>query len=233
MFFNLCKPTLTSLFLLVSLTISTCFGQAKAVIKGPNEVLAGTLLFLSHADAVGDNKVWIIPDELKATSATCDSNIFFSIPTPGTYSFGLIVADKNAAIDYAFHKVIVKANGVFPPSTPADPKPPQPSVDYKALREASITGLKTIQDWNVTNSLRTSIESALMVSTGKSFDETRKAIQGNIGVVLGSRTPDQYRVDWFLHWRVPVEKELALIPKEKYREAVAELVKTLCKECIQ
>jgi hypothetical protein len=82
------------LFLLLAIPV---FGQdLKASIKGPSTALAGTLVFLSHEDATGDNKVWIIPEELKSASASCGSNIFFSIPTPGKYQFGLIVANKQA-----------------------------------------------------------------------------------------------------------------------------------------
>lgn len=51
------------LFLLLVLPV---MGQdIKATIKGPTTALAGTLVFLSHEDSVGDNKVWIIPGRLE------------------------------------------------------------------------------------------------------------------------------------------------------------------------
>jgi hypothetical protein len=223
----------------LSLVIAFCsqtFAQTKAIIKGPTEVFAGTLLFLSHEDAVGDNKVWIIPEELKSSAASCASNIFFSIPSPGTYSFGLIVADKQANIEYAFHKVVVKSlTPTTPIITPPTPTPVPTPVDpsYNNLRKASITGLKALQDPTTTEALRVSLLSALDATKTSTIAETKKAVQATVGIVFGNRPSDLYRNSWYSLWRVPVDKELALIPEAQYREAIKALTETLCKDCLK
>jgi len=233
------KNFVISLSLLLAFCNQT-FAQTKAIIKGPTEVLAGTLLFLSHEDAVGDNKVWIIPEELKSSSASCASNIFFSIPTPGTYSFGLIVADKNANIEYAFHKVVVKS--LTPPPTTPIITPPTPTptpvptpVDpsYNELRKASTMGLKALQDPTTTEALRTSLLSALEATRNLSVAETKMAVKNTVGIVFGNRPSDLYKNSWYSLWRVPVDKELALIPEAQYREAIKALTETLCKDCLK
>ena len=112
------------------LTIPAFAQELKAAIKGPATALAGTLVFLSYEEATGDNKVWIIPDELKSASASCGSNIFFSIPTPGKYQFGLIVANKQAEIAYSWHEINVTGSIAPPPTPPLveGPAPPPPVV---------------------------------------------------------------------------------------------------------
>jgi len=123
--------------------------SVKATIKGPSTALAGTLVFLSHEDAVGENKVWIIPEELKSQSASCGTSIFFSIPSPGKYQFGLIVADKTAAIDYKFHTIeVVGSIPTTPPGTgPTPPNPPTPPTppaipNFDSIRQVSKAGVQ-------------------------------------------------------------------------------------------
>lgn len=226
------KNFVLSLSLLLTFCSQT-FAQPKAIIKGPTEVLAGTLLFLSHEDAVGDNKVWIIPEELKSSSASCASNIFFSIPTPGTYSFGLIVADKNANIEYAFHKVVVKSLGT--PSTPiiTPPTPTPTPVAFESLKKVSTTGLKALQDPITTEALRASLLSALDATKSATIADTRKSVQNTVSIVFGNRPSEQYKNSWYSLWRLPVDKELALIPEAQYREAIKALTETLCKDCLK
>jgi hypothetical protein len=220
----------------LSIVLAFCsqtFAQTKAIIKGPNEVLAGTLLFLSHEDAVGDNKVWIIPEELKSSAASCASNIFFSIPSPGTYSFGLIVADKQANIEYAFHKVVVKSLTSTTPTPTPTPVPVPTPVGFESLKKVSIMGLKILQDPLTTEALRVSLLSALDATNSSSIADTKKAVQNTVGIVFGNRPSEQYKNSWYSLWRVPVDKELALIPEIQYREAIKALTETLCKDCLK
>lgn len=219
------RPILVSVFFLLFSVPS--FAQPKAVIKGPTESLAGTLTFLSSEAAVGDNKVWIIPDEMKNASSTCGSTIFFSIPTPGIYKFGLIVADKQANIDYTFHQIIVKGSTttpVDPPTGPIDPIPGQ----FTKLKTASSAGIKQLQDWPTTTSMKNSLSSALTVTKSLPLSEKIKTVQATVGAVLGGRSNESYRTkDWETLWRIPINKELVLLPPDQYQQAMEVVVETL------
>ncbi len=189
----------TMLFACLVFFAQVALGQetptVKATIKGPSTALAGTLVFLSHQDAVGENKVWIIPEELKSQSATCGSNIFFSIPSPGKYQFGLIVADKTAAIDYQFHTIDVvgmlpttpPGTGPTPVPTPVPTPTPVPSPNFDSLRVVSRTGIDTLKDASTTQLLqkkkRRRTRRRWIILTTPIFPVATMATSGNGGVI--------------------------------------------------
>lgn len=203
------------LFVSTQLAAFAQVAPPKAVIKGSKEVLAGTLLFLSYEDAVGDNKVWLIPDELKENAATCQSNIFFSIPKPGVYKFGLIVANKEAAIDYCWHEVTVKG-GLLPPEKPVDPVVPTPIPDkpnyFEKLKEASKVGSQALGDPATATKLAATINSTATSAQNLPLSEATLAMQQAITIVLATRTRESFRTkDWESRWRRPVNEELKLL----------------------
>ena len=182
---------------------SPVFAQdVKAVIKGPKEVLAGTLVFLSNEDAIGDNKVWIFPEGLKEQVATCTTSVFLVLPTPGDYRFGLIVADKSANIDYTF--ITIKATGTV--VTP--PPPPPPQQTFNALRKASIVGSSFLQD-NET-SKRLSVELARLSNsiTDKPLPEAKAEVVKGLEQIFATRSYESRKKDWINNWRLQVNEEL-------------------------
>lgn len=205
----------------------------KATIKGPSTALAGTLVFLSSEDAVGDNKVWMIPDELKSQSASCGSNIFFSIPTPGKYQFGLIVSDKTAAIDYKFHTIEVvgtQQNKPTPGPTPVPVPVPTPVPNFDGIRVVSRTGIDNLADPSTTQSLQTNLIKTLN-NLPASLPEAKSAVSATIEFTFANREVSSLNKDWLNKWRIPVDKEIGkLNPKDvgAYRECMKAAVRGLC-----
>jgi hypothetical protein len=232
----------TMLFACLVFFAQVALGQetptVKATIKGPSTALAGTLVFLSHQDAVGENKVWIIPEELKSQSATCGSNIFFSIPSPGKYQFGLIVADKTAAIDYQFHTIDVvgmlpttpPGTGPTPVPTPVPTPTPVPSPNFDSLRVVSRTGIDTLKDASTTQLLQTNLIKTIN-SLPPTLPEAKGAVTATIELCFSIRQIDSKGKDWLNVWRIPVDREIAKYNPQDvgaYRECMKAVVRGLC-----
>jgi hypothetical protein len=223
--------TTTLVFLLLA---NIAYGQLpppKAIIKGPTEALAGTLVFLSSEDAIGDNTVWMISEEIKASAATCGKNIFFSLPIPGTYRFGLIAANKDAAVDYIYHtiKVIPSGNSGPVDPTPVDPPPP---TSFESLRVASQTGITTLNDPETAKSINAAITAALQQPPGTKLETVVVAVSTAIENALAKRSRESFRTkNWLGLWRVPVNLELdklRLTTTESYIAAM-KVVAATCK----
>jgi hypothetical protein len=221
------------LFLLLAIPV---FGQdLKASIKGPSTALAGTLVFLSHEDATGDNKVWIIPDELKSASASCGSNIFFSIPTPGKYQFGLIVANKQAEIAYSWHEINVTGSiAPTPPTPPPTPGPinpsPNPTPSYESIRLTSRAAVDTLQDASTTSLLASSLIN-LLPKLPTYLPDAKGLVTSTIETCFGMREPMSRKRDWLNVWRIPIDKEIGKAnPQtvEEYKECLKAVIRGLC-----
>lgn len=218
------------LVFLSSVAVAQNPSTVKATIKGPSTALAGTLVFLSYEDAVGENKVWIIPEELKSQSASCGTSIFFSIPSPGKYQFGLIVADKTAAIDYSFHTIEVLG------STPTGPKPtpgpgPAPTPNFDSIRLVSRTGVDTLKDPATTSLLQSNLLKTIN-SLPATLPEAKGAVTATIEQCLSMRQDVNTRSkDWLNLWRIPVDREIAKYnPQDvgSYRECMKAVIRGLC-----
>ncbi len=203
----------------------------KAAIKGPTEVLAGTLLFLSSEDAVGDNKVWLISDELKASSATCGSNIFFAIPRPGKYTFGLIVANREAQIDYVYHTVtVLSPSGPTNPG-PVDPPPtdPQPPTSLQEITRLSREGATKLADPTTATALSTAL-TGILPSLSSSLPEAKRQVATAIETTLLFRSPASRTKDWLNQWRLPVASAIDKSPPrnvDEYRAMVSAIISGL------
>lgn len=198
--------------ILFLLLMTTALGQEppKAVIRGPSQVLAGTLLFLSHEAATGDNKVWIIPPDLVDASASCGGNIFFAIPKPGTYQFGLIVADKQARIDYTYHTVrVVSSPGETGPDDPGPVNPTPTKPSFGEVVAASKEGLAKLNDSPTALSIKKSLESVVADSANKTLEQLIVETKKVITVSLAIRRGDSWKKDWGLLWVYPVDLEIA------------------------
>jgi hypothetical protein len=228
------------LFLL--LAIPAIAQDLKASIKGPSTALAGTLVFLSHEDATGDNKVWIIPEELKSASASCGSNIFFSIPTPGKYQFGLIVANKQAEISYSWHEIVVTGTVIAPapppvpapnpnpPSNPIQPSPGNPPPSLESIRLTSRAAVDTLQDAATTSLLASSLIN-LLPKLPAYLPDAKGLVTSTIETCFGMREPTSRKKDWLNIWRIPIDKEIGKAnPQtvEEYKECLRAVIRGLC-----
>ncbi len=216
------------LALCLLLTCSTALTQEiKASIKGPSTALAGTLVFLSHEEAVGDNKVWIIPEELKSASASCGSNIFFSIPTPGKYQFGLIVANKQADIAYSWHTIDV--TGMLTPTPPPSPNP-SPTPSLESIQLTSRAAVDTLQDASTTSLLASSLIN-LLPKLPAYLPDAKGQVTSTIETCFAMREPTSRTKDWLNVWRVPIDKEIGKAnPRtvEEYKECLKAVIRGLC-----
>ncbi len=227
------------LALCLLLTCSTALTQEiKASIKGPTTALAGTLVFLSHEEAVGDNKVWIIPEELKSASASCGNNIFFSIPTPGKYQFGLIVANKQADIAYSWHTIDV--TGMLAPTpapTPIQPSPafpppsPIPSLEsLESIRLTSRVAVDNLQDASTTSLLASSLIN-LLPKLPSDLPDAKGQVTSTIERCFAMREPTSRTKDWLNVWRVPIDKEIGKAKPattDQYKECLKAVIRGLC-----
>lgn len=226
---------LTFLVVLCQVASAQSTPTVKATIKGPSTALAGTLVFLSSEDAVGDNKVWVIPDELKAQSASCGSNIFFSIPSPGKYQFGLIVADKSAAIDYKLHTIeVTGSQPTTPPGTgptpPTSPVVPPPTVNFDSLRVVSRTGVDTLKDPSTTQLLQTNLLKTIN-NLPPTLPEAKGAVTAMVELCFSTREIGSRGKDWLNLWRIPIDREIAKYnPQDvgSYRECMKAVIRGLC-----
>ena len=218
------------------LTIPAFAQELKAAIKGPATALAGTLVFLSYEEATGDNKVWIIPDELKSASASCGSNIFFSIPTPGKYQFGLIVANKQAEIAYSWHEINVTGSiaPTPPPTPPPTPGPinpsPNPTPSYESIRLTSRAAVDTLQDAATTSLLASSLIN-LLPKLPSYLPDAKGLVTSTIETCFGMREPTSRKKDWLNIWRIPIDKEIGKAnPQtvEEYKECLKAVIRGLC-----
>jgi hypothetical protein len=224
------------------LTIPAFGQELKAAIKGPATALAGTLVFLSHEEAVGDNKVWIIPEELKSASASCGANIFFSIPTPGKYQFGLIVANKQAEIAYSWHEIVVTGTVIAPtpppvpsptPNPPPNPNPPipgNPIPSLESIRLTSRAAVDTLQDAATTSLLASSLIN-LLPRLPAYLPDAKGLVTSTIETCFGMREPTSRKKDWLNIWRMPIDKEIGKAnPQtvEEYRECLKAVIRGLC-----
>lgn len=194
---------------------------AKAKIKGPSTVMVGTLLFLSAEEATGDNFKWLIPPELIQTSASCNNNIFFSVPTPGKYSFGLVAANKAADIDVAYHDVIVTFSSISPiPNTPS----------FDKIVNISKEGLLKLNDPPTAANLKLALSLLIQESANKTLAELRtETIRLTVSTFL-ARKGESLKKEWGQLWVEPIDAaivNLNLKDAATYVELLKALVKTL------
>lgn len=202
---------------------------AVARIKGPTQVIAGTLLFLSADDATGDNFKWLIPEELTQTSAICSNNIFFAIPTPGDYTFGLVAVNKSADIDVAYHKVkVVTHPGNGPPPVVVPPTTPSPSFDK--VINISKEGLSKLNDPATATALKLAFNLLIQESDNKTLQELRTDTVRVTLTTFLNRKGESLKKEWGQLWVEPIDAAiiaLDLKDPKVYVELLKALVKTL------
>jgi hypothetical protein len=223
------------------LLCGSVFGQASAVIEGPEKALPGELVVLNSSKSVGDNHKWITPEGISTAQAGCtaiDSQIFFATPRPGSYTFVLIVADKTAAIEYARHTVVI-GNPIAPeppPELPTDPPVTNPG-DFSKLLELSKENANRLSDAATKTALAKSLRqvvNAMKIECANQRCPTLQAAQTRfvkaIEDTLLQRQGSSRNVDWEGNWRVPNARFLAtqtFTSSAKYLEACEAITKGL------
>ena len=182
-------------FLAAFLLLTSCvFADVKAVITGPETGNPGDLVVLRNTDAIGDNFKWITPKGIQTLE--CSGALAFATGTPGTYSFLLVAADKEAAIDVATHTVVIGK-----PTTP-DPPPPTPATDFAKISKDLAPDEPAIAAKIVENIKATT---EFLQNNQLSVQQAAALYQTNIGNALALR-PRGSQADW-LTWRKALEKE--------------------------
>ena len=213
------KPTQIAIttWLLLSCFSAACFGQPSAVVVGPSTTAAGELTVVSSTGSKGDNLTWIRPEGLTVMQAGCelmDSQLFFATTRPGKYEFILVVADKEARIDYARHTVTVVAAGQDPtpptdPQPPTEPEQPAPTPGkWVPLQDLSKTNSQRINDPQTAAAIKAAIVASVQEIEGKcasgqcpGLDAAQRRVTGRIEQSLLGR---QNRLsDWANGWRTP------------------------------
>jgi hypothetical protein len=220
------------------LLCGSVFGQASAVIEGPAKALPGELVVLNSSKSIGDNHKWITPEGISTAQAGCnaiDSQIFFATPRPGSYTFVLIVADKQAAIEYARHTVVIE--GSLPPVDPPPVTPDPPVVgDFSKLIELSRDNSTKLNDAATRVSLAASLRqvtNAMKIECANNKCPTLQAAQARfvraIEDTLLQRKGSSRNINWEDGWRIPNARFLASLQLNtaKYLEACEAITKGL------
>jgi hypothetical protein len=99
--------------LLLSVLYQPCPGQTpRAVITGPKEQRPGSLVVLDATESQGLGRVWLLaisPEPTSFLPVEAGLKVIFASPTPGDYTFVLVVSGTNAnggpMADMATHTV--------------------------------------------------------------------------------------------------------------------------------
>lgn len=206
-------------FAVYSLLITTTLADVTAVINGPTEARVGDLVVLSGRDSVGDNLKWVQPQKIQTLLCGDGKDLAFATGTPGTYSFILIVADKQADIDYVQHVVVVKGGAINPvpdpkpEPNPEEPTPVPPSLDE--LAKISQESAARLNDPTTAKGLADTIkltieqlESRCEAGQCPGLDECKRVLVAAIEARLLLRQGASRGVDWLNGWRVPVNAKL-------------------------
>lgn len=199
----------------------TLLAQPSAKIVGPKEAPTGELVVLSSTGSTGDNLKWVKPEGLQTLQVGCallDTQVVFATTKPGQYKFMLIVADKEARIDYVEHTVAIGGNIQPPPVDPGDPiKPPpvDPSpTKWTSLQVASKTSADRVSDATTRSKLKAAIAAVALDISGRcelgqcpTVEAAKEQVRKAIEQTLLSRTGSSGLVDW-TQWRKANQAEL-------------------------
>ena len=200
---------------------AVAYGQPAAKIVGPTEAPAGELVVLSSTGSTGDNLKWVKPDGLQTLQVGCsllDTQMVFATTKPGAYKFMLIVADKEARIDYIEHTVTIGGSVKPPPIDPEEPVNPPPvdpsPTKWTSLQNASKASADRMNDAGTRSKLKAAIAAVALDISGRcdagqcptvdaAKDQVRKAIEQT----LLARTGSSALIDW-TQWRKANQAEL-------------------------
>lgn len=209
--------------LLAILWCTTTLADVKATIDGPTTGNAGDLIVLDGSKSIGDGWKWLLPDGLQTLS--CGANdtpgqVAFAVGKPGRYTFALILADKEAAIDYVSHTVTI--GGTLPgptpdppPEEPEEPDQPTPVPELERLERLSTESAARLADAVTARGLAEAIMSVerqieAMCASGQcpGLSAAKAMMVGAIERRLLARTGSSRDVNWIDGWRVPIDTRI-------------------------
>jgi hypothetical protein len=202
---------------------STAFAEVKAVIDGPKQSSPGDLIVLDGSKSVGDGHQWVIPEGIQtlACGSAGPGQLAFASGKAGTYTFALIVADKEAAIDYSTHTVTISGSLPDPKPDPDQPGPtPVPELDQ--LKKLSMETAARLADTVTAKSIGNAILAVeaqidLMCNRGQrpGLDTAKAMMVSAIENTLNARPRTSLKVNWLDGWRKPIDAEIKrLNPKD-------------------
>ena len=219
------------LVLAAMLFCSTALAEVKSVIDGPKQGNPGDLIVLDGSKSIGDGHRWVMPAGLQtlACGATGPGQLAFASGKAGTYTFGLIVADKEAAIDFATHTVTI--TGSLPDPTPdPDPPGPTPVPELEKLEKLSMETAAKLADVNTAKAISAAIlavdqQIESMCNSGQcpGLDTAKLMMVVGIENALNARPRPSLKVNWLDGWRRPMDSAIkSLNPKDvpAYRAAM-------------
>lgn len=129
-----------SIFVVAMLIAAVAAAQSpKAVVTGPKDARCGSLVVLDASESVGTGRLWLLavsPEETSFLPVESALKCIMASPTPGAYTFVLVVAGTNQnggpAADMATHTVTLR--GPDPPPPPNDPPDDPPVTPTKIDR---------------------------------------------------------------------------------------------------
>ncbi len=155
-----------TVFVWLLLAAAALAQSPRAVITGPKESRPGSLVVLDATESEGTGRLWLLAVSPEATSfLPVDGGLkcIFASPTPGVYTFVLVVAGTNPnggpAADMATHSVHL--TGPSPPVPPPGPGPQTGPKEIVILRESSSVNPA---ETNLILALRTSDELARILA---------------------------------------------------------------------
>ena len=208
-------------FTAVMMLTGSIFAQPAAKIVGPTQAPAGELVVLSSTGSTGDNLKWVKPEGLQTLQVGCsllDTQVVFATTKPGAYKFMLIVADKEARIDFVEHTVTIGGSVKPPPVDPGDPIKPPPTdpspTKWTSLQNASKASADRLNDSGTRSKLKAAIAAVALDIGGRcevgqcptveaAKDQVKKAIEQT----LLARTGQSAQLDW-TQWRKANQAEL-------------------------
>jgi hypothetical protein len=215
-------------FLLVALLAVPSRADVRAVIDGPATGNPGDLIVLSGVNSVGDGHLWIIPEGLQtlACGNAGPGQLAFASGRAGSYTFGLIVADKEAAIDYVTHTVKIGGSLPQPPPTepdqpdlpipdPDEPGQPTPVPGLEQIEKLSRESAARLADATTAKSIAEGIfeverQIEIMCSRGQcpGLATAKQMMVATIEGRLLGRRGDSRNVNWLDGWRKPINEAI-------------------------
>jgi len=183
-----------------------------AVIEGPSTAFVGDLVVLNTTKSVGDNKLWILDPSIAGKTIQCGDSLAFAVGLPGKYYFTLVVADKEAKIDYQLHMVEITSQPpvVNPPTDPptnppVDPPKPPPSSDLQSFIDLSRSSAAALADAPTTLALADALEAAITRAANMALTDAAAECGKTFESVMLARRGASADKPWLFDFRKPIE----------------------------
>jgi hypothetical protein len=216
---------------IIALLAVTSFADVKAVIDGPSTGNPGDLIVLNGVNSIGDGHRWVIPEGLQtlACGTAGPGQLAFASGRAGSYTFGLIVADKEAAIDYVTHTVKIGGSLPQPPPTdpdqpdlpipdpdePDEPDQPTPVPGLEQIEKLSMEKAASLADSTTAKSIAQGIlevdrQIEVMCSRGQcpGLASVKQMMVATIEGRLLGRRGASLNVNWLDGWRKPINEAI-------------------------